>query len=110
MSVSIIYGVFCSYIEEKILESIIEKACNYDKEIKTYDVDFENSEDLNGTIIGIKIKELDAQYTGAMDITKIESKVTDEIKNKINNMVIETKLFNYIESFGKIWIYLDRNY
>ena len=31
-------------------------------------------------------KTLKVEYSGAMDITEIKSKVTDEVKNKITNM------------------------
>ena len=131
MSVSIIYGVFCSIstkdmtgyndikgekeqdrvyeIWRKDVEQKIKECTDYDEEINEFCLDFANSEDLHGSIIGINLKTLKVEYSGAMDITEIKSKVTDEVKNKITNMVIQTKLFNYIKSLGKIWVYHNRD-
>lgn len=71
--------------------------------------DFENSEDLEGVIIGIELKTLTAHYSGAMDITNIESKVTDEMKTKIKNMITENNLLDCVKSLGKLWTVLDLN-
>jgi hypothetical protein len=129
MSLEVIYGVFCGISEkdmpglsnikdEKEKQNVYEiwrqhiidkinEAVSYDKDINRFFIDFANSEDLDGYIIGIKLKTVTVQYSGGIDITDIESKVTHEIKNKIKNMIIETNLFNYVKSTGKIWVYLD---
>jgi hypothetical protein len=96
-----------SWIENR--EKKMSEAFNYDEEIKMFGIDFENSEDLQGAIIGIELKTLTAQYSGAMDITNIGSKVTDEIKTKIKNMVMETNLLDCVKSLGRIWTVLKCN-
>lgn len=59
---------------------------NIPEGIKQYDIDYENSEGINGIIFGVEISMLDCHYWGAMEMSRV-GEVTQEMKSKVTKFI-----------------------
>ena len=59
---------------------------NIPEGIKQYDLDYENSEGIDGIIFGVEISKLDCHYWGAMEMSQV-GEVTQEMKSKLKKFI-----------------------
>ena len=59
---------------------------NTPKGINRYELDYENSEEIDGVIFGVEIASLNCHYWGAMEMSKV-GEVTQEMKDLVNKFI-----------------------
>ena len=59
---------------------------NTPKGIKCYELDYENSENIDGVIFGVELASLNCHYSGAREMSKV-GEVTQEMKDLVKKFI-----------------------
>lgn len=59
---------------------------NTPKGINYYEIDYENSENIDGVIFGVKLESLNCHYSGAIEMSKV-GEVTQEMKDLVGEFI-----------------------